>query len=234
MDRRKFLSVASATTAGVAIAGAGSMWEGGQGSSGATDTQKGGGRSLLAEPVVARDLGGSLPFALARFAEGGLVPIATAGEGKVLSPLRDVSFHGFAAGAGSLAADDLRVVATHSMRDGTVARHDLWSHAPQLRGGTSSPVLFTAHDDAFAGFEVTHVSSVGKRSSAFFSFMASGSGPQLKPGVYVLAGPRAATGAAPDLRRYAFSGDLHAPLRESRVLGLDFAYLSFAVYGELV
>lgn len=54
----------------------------------------------------------------------------------------------------------------------------------------------------------------------------------LKPGVYVLAGPSAATGAAPDLGRYAYTGDKSAPVRESRVQSLDFACLSFVVHGE--
>ena len=235
MDRRGFLSVTATTAAGVAVAGAGSTWMNASGLEVTSDVQKGGGRALIAEPVTAHDLGGSLPFALARFAEGGLLPMATSGV-KVLSPLRDVQFHGFAVGrgAGALAADELRVVAAHIALDGTVARHDLWSHAPQRLGGTSPSVLFTAHDDAFSGFEVTHVSSAGKRSSAFFSFMASGSGPQLKPGIYVLAGPSAATGRAPELGRYAYSGEVRAPVRESTALGLDFSYLSFAVHGEWI
>ena len=153
----------------------------------------------------------------------------------VLSPIRDVSFRGFAAGAGTLAEDSLQVVAVHIASDGTVMRHDLWSHAPRRLGGTSQSVLFTAHDNAFAGFEVTHTAAgSGKRSSAFFNFMASGSGPQLKPGVYVLAGPRAENGLPPDLSNYAFSGDKRAPVRQSRLLGLDFPYISFAVYGELI
>lgn len=235
MDRRGFLSVTAGTTAGVAVAGAGSMWVARADLALASDVQKGGGRALIAELVSARDLGGSLPFALARFAEGGRMPTANSGV-KVLSPLRDVQFHGFAAGrgAGALAADELRVVAAHITLDGTLARHELWSHAPQRLGGTSPSVLFTAHDDAFSGFEVTYLPAVGKRSSAFFSFMASGSGPQLKPGVYVLAGPRAANGLAPELGRYAYSGDPRAPVRESTVLGLDFSYLSFAVHGDWV
>ena len=235
MDRRGFCSITAATTAGVAVAGAGSAWLGAPDLPGTTDAQKGGGRAMIAEPVTARDLGGSLPFALARFAEGGLMPTATSGV-EVLSPVRDVQFHGFAAGrgAGALALDELRVVAAHVAVDGTIARHELWSHTPQRLGGTSPSVLFTAHDDAFSGFEVTHLSAAGKRSSAFFSFMASGSGAQFKPGVYVLAGPRVATGLPPELGRYAYSGDLRAPVRESTVLGLDFSYLSFAVHGEWV
>jgi hypothetical protein len=150
----------------------------------------------------------------------------------VLSPLRDVSFHGFSAGAGAFANDLVQVVATHHTSDGVTARHELWSHAPMRLGGTSQSVLFTAHDDAFAGFEITHTPAVGPRTSGFFGFAASGAGPLLKPGVYVLAGPSAATGAAPDLGRYAYSGDKRAPVRESRALGLDFAYLSFVVHGE--
>ena len=39
---------------------------------------------------------------------------------------------------------------------------------------------------------------------------------------------------APDLGRYAYSGDRHAPVRANRVLGLDFTYLSFVVHGEWV
>jgi hypothetical protein len=214
------------------------MWAGVPGATGVADGQKGGGRALVAETVSTRDLGGSLPFALARFAEdekmiAGLRPADNSGM-KVLSPIRDVSFHGFAGGAGALANDELKVVAVHHATDGTVARHDLWSHAPKRAGGTSQSVLFTAHDDAFAGFEVTHVAASGKRSSAFFSFQASGSGPLLKPGIYVLAGPRAATGLPPELGRYGYSGELRAPVRESRLLGLDFPYISFAVHGEWV
>jgi len=204
----------------------------------ALEGQKGGGRRLVAESVAAKDLGGALPFALARFAEdaraiAGLVPGANSGV-KILSPLRDVSFHGFAGEPGALSEDQLLITAVHIANDRTVMRHDLWSHGPKRLGGTSSSVLFTAHDDAFSGFEVTHIASSGKRSSAFFNFMASGSGPQLKPGVYVLAGPRAATGVAPELGRYAYSGDTRAPVRASTLLGLDFTYLSFAVHGEWI
>lgn len=239
MDRRGFLSVSAATTAGVAVAGAGSVWVGVPDAAGVVDGQKGGGRVLVAETVAARDLGGSLPFALSRFAEdekmiAGLRPSANSGV-KVLAPIRDVSFHGFAGGAGTLANDELKVVAVHNTTDGVVARHDLWSHGPKRIGGTSQSVLFSAHDDAFAGFEVTHVAAAtGKRSSAFFGFQASGSGPLLRPGVYVLAGPRAATGLPPELGRYSYSGELRAPVRESRLLGLDFPYISFAVHGEWV
>lgn len=238
MDRRGFLSISAATTAGVAVAGAGSIWSVPSGTD-AQDLPKGGGRALVAEPVAARDLGGSLPFALARFAESADMvaapKVAVADRAAVLSPLRDVSFRGFAAGAGALAEDSLQIVAVHVAQDGTTMRHDLWSHGPKRLGGTSQSVLFTAHDDAFAGFEVTHTyAATGKRSSAFFNFMASGAGPQLKPGVYVLAGPRAATGLPPELDNYAFTGDKRAPVRQSRLLGLDFPYLSFAVYGEMV
>ncbi len=238
MDRRGFMSVSAATTAGVAVASAGSVWLGSPGAVAAFDGQKGGGRRLVAESVGAKDLGGSLPFALARFAEdaqsiAGLAADANSGV-KILSPLRDVSFHGFAGGPGALSEDQLQVTAVHIAIDGVVMRHGLWSHRPKRLGGTSPSVLFTAHDDAFSGFEVTHIASSGKRSSAFFNFMASGSGPQLKPGVYVLAGPRAATGVAPELGRYAYSGDTRAPVRASTLLGLDFPYLSFAVHGEWV
>ena len=109
-----------------------------------------------------------------------------------------------------------QVVAVLRASDGTIMRHDLWAHGPKRVGGTSQSVLFTAHDNAFSGFEITHTASVaGKRASAFFGFMASGSGPQLKPGVYVLAGPRAATGLPPDLTDDAYTGDKRAPVRQS-------------------
>ena len=95
-------------------------------------------------------------------------------------------------------------------------------------------MLFTAHDNAFAGFEVTHTSATnGKRASAF-QFHGQRQRSQLKPGVYVLAGPRAATGSPPALADYAFTGDVRAPVRQSRLNGLDFPYISFAVHGELI
>ncbi len=236
MDRRDFLWVTASTGVGAAVAGATSVFAGG---SVATGAQKGGGRELIAELVVARVSSGSFPFALSRFAEDATFTAAPkrAADGTaqpVLSTLRDVSFHGFSTGAGAFAHDHVQVVAVHHTSDGVTARHDLWSHAPTRLGGTSQSVLFSAHELAFGGFEITHIPAVGARTSGFFAFAASGSGPQLLPGVYVLAGPSAATGVAPDLGRYAYSGDRHAPVRESRALGLDFTYLSFVVHGEWV
>ena len=191
---------------------------------------------LVSESVVARVSSGTFPFALSRFAEDASLPnvptSATAAAAPMLSPLRDVSFHGFSTGAGAFARDLVQVVAVHRASGGVTARHELWSHAPARLGGTSQSVLFTAHDDAFTGFEITHTPAIGPRTSGFFGFAASGAGPIFKPGVYVLAGPSAATGAAPDLGRYGYTGDKRAPVRESRVLGLDFAYLSFVVHGE--
>ncbi len=239
MDRRSFLTVSAAASAGVAIAGAGTaLVRPSAVASLSAGSQKGGGRALVAEPVAARGLGGVLPFALARVGTDASMITALKRDPvtgtATLSPIRDVVFHGFAAGAGSLAPDEVQIVAVHVASDGVVMRHNLWSHAPKRMGGTSQSVLFTAHDDAFSGFEVTHIPAAGARTSAFFNFMASGQGPQLKPGVYVLGGPRAATGAAPDLGRYAYSGDTRAPLRASTLLGLDFPYLSFAVHGEWI
>lgn len=233
MDRRDFLWVSASAGVGAAVAGTSSVLSGGLA---AIETQKGGGRMLISEAVAARVSSGTFPFALSRFAEDGSLisaskSAATAAT-QVLSPLKDVSFHGFSTGAGTFANDQVQVVAVHRTSDGVTARHDLWSHAPMRAGGTSKSTLFTAHDAAFTGFEITHVPAVGPRTSGFFGFAASGAGPMLKPGVYVLAGPSAATGAAPDLGRYAYTGDQRSPVRESRVLGLDFAYLSFVVHGE--
>ncbi len=228
--------VSASAGVGAAVAGATSVFTGGPI---AADAQKGGGRALVAESVLARVSSGSFPFALSRFAEdatftaapkraaGGTAPL-------LLSPLRDVSFHGFNTGAGAFADDHVQVVAVHHTSDGVTARHDLWSHAPMPLGGTSQSVLFSAHELAFGGFEITHIPVTGARTSGFFAFAASGSGPQLLPGVYVLAGPSAATGVAPDLGRYAYTGNPRAPVRENRVLGLDFTYLSFVVHGEWV
>ncbi len=236
MDRRDFLWVSASAGMGAAVAGATSVFSAGPV---AVDTSKGGGRELVAEPVVARVSSGNFPFALSRFAEDATftaVPKrAVDGAAQlVLSPIRDVSFHGFSAGSGAFANDHVQVVAVHHASDGITARHDLWSHAPKRLGGTSQSVLFSAHELAFGGFEITHVPAIGARSSGLFAFAASGSGPQLLPGVYVLAGPSAATGVAPELGRYGYSGDRHAPVRENRVLGLDFTYLSFVVHGEWV
>jgi hypothetical protein len=231
MDRRDFLWVSASTGVGAAVAGTSSVFN-----TTATGVAKGGGRALVAEPVAARVSIGSFPFALARFADDdALVSSPKQVEGsavRVLSPLRDVCFTGFGAGAGAFAKDQMLIAAVHRTGDGATVRHDLWSHAPERMGGTSQPVLFTAHDDAFSGFEITHIPAVGQRSSGFFGFAASGAGSILKPGIYVLAGPSAATGVAPNLARYGYSGDARAPVRESRLLGLDFAYLSFVVHGE--
>lgn len=241
MDRRGFLTTSAAASVGVAVAGTGTAWFAAPSAPppSAASGLKGGGRALIAEPIAAVDLGGALPFALARVAlPTSLVagaPVGLDGLTRSLSPVRDVVLRGFAGGAGALAADRLTIDGVVATADGASARHMLWSHAPTRFGGTSPGAAFTAHEDAFAGFEVTYTAaSSGKRSAAFFNFAASGAGPQLKPGVYVLAGPRAATGQAPDLGDYGFTGDLATPLRPSQVVGLDFSYLTFAVYGEWV
>ena len=236
MDRRDFLWVSASAGVGAAVAGATSVFTGGPVAAGAA---KGGGRELISEPVVARVSGGSFPFALSRFAEDATFTAAArrAASGTaqlMLTPMREVSFHGFSRGAGAFANDHVQVVAVHHASDGVTARHDLWSHAPERLGGTSQSLLFSAHEQAFGGFEITHIPAIGARSSGLFAFAASGSGPQLLPGVYVLAGPSAATGVAPELGRYAYSGDRHAPVRANRVLGLDFTYLSFVVHGEWI
>lgn len=237
MDRRGFLSVSAAVGAGGALASVNSLW---QVPSPQGEVSKQAGASLVPEVVNAYDLGGGLQFALSRFAAdatliSGAGSAVDSSKGATLSPLHDVVFRGFAGGPGLLANDQLRVVAVHETADGYVARHDLWSYSPALAGGgASSPALFTAHDLAFSGFEVTHITAAGMRKSAMFGFRASGNGPALLPGVYVLAGPRAATGAPPELARYGYSGDVAAPVRESRLLGLDFPYLTFVVHSELI
>ena len=69
-----------------------------------TTCRKGGGRALVAGRPLLRELGGNLPFTLARFAEDpdmvAEAKVAVVGRAAVLSPVRDVSFRGFVAGAG--------------------------------------------------------------------------------------------------------------------------------------
>jgi len=231
MNRRDFLSISASSGVGVAMAAAGTWFSG----AAVTDQAKGGSRALVAEPIPSSAGSGMLPFALARFAEDSLlitgIRTAATPADALLSPLRDVVFHGFAAGAGVLKADRLRLTAVHNIKSGGIARHDFWAHGPGVQGD-SKAVMLTTHDQAFAGFEVTRLAAADATQSAFFSFQASGSGPTLLPGIYVLAGPRDATGAPPDLGAYAYSGDVRMPVRESRRLGLDFAYLSFVVHGD--
>lgn len=235
------MTASAATSVGVAAAGTGLGWFGDPPVTPVVtpvDGVKGGGRALIAEPITAVDLGGALPFALARVGE---LPSLTAGQAlgadgaiRSLSPIRDVTWRGFVGGLKSLADDQLFIDEVVVTADGVAARHMLWSHLASA-GGTSAGATFTAHDDAFAGLEVTRVAAAtGKRSSAFFAFAASGAGPQLKPGVYVLAGPRASTGLPPASSDHAFTGSLAEPLQPSRLHALDFPYLTFAVYGEWV
>jgi hypothetical protein len=236
MDRRDFLWVVS--TAGVGVASAASSGLLAPSTTSLSAQSGESKRAMIARPIAAQTSRGTLPFALAKFAEDNAKVLGQKRDAarplSQLSPLKDVSFHGFAGrAAGTHAEDQLFVVAVHRASNGALMRHELWSHGPKRLGGTSPSVLFTAHDDAFAGFEVTHVPLYGPNTQAFFSFAANG-GPIMSPGVYVLAGPRAATGLPPELGRYAYSGDIHAPVRESRLLGKDFAYISFVVHGEWV
>jgi hypothetical protein len=223
MDRRDFLWVTASAGAGVAAVGAPSFFTA---PAAVADIQKGGGRAMVAEPLTARISHGSFPFSLARFAsDTGLITTAkrapSASAPALRSPLRDLQFNGFANGAGKFINDHLNVVAVHHSIDGFVARHDMWSHATARTnsggGGTSAGVVFTAHDDALAGFEITYMPANGATTSGFFGFMASGSGPQFRPGVYVLAGQSAATGVAPDLGLFAYSGEARAPRAGARL-----------------
>lgn len=234
MDRRDFLWATASAGAGVAVAGTNALMSG---SPAVVGVQKGGGRALVAEPVTALVSSGAFPFALSRFATDATFMAApkrlVEGVAPVLSPIHDITFHGFSNGAGTFVDDDLRVVALFRTPDRVTARYDLWSQTPKrMGGGSSQSLLFTAHDDAFGGFEITHIPAIGARTSGLFAFAGGGSGPMLKAGVYVLAGPSASTGVAPDLGRFAYSGNKRVPVRASRAVPLDFSYLSFAVHSE--
>jgi hypothetical protein len=237
MDRRDFLWVVSAAGVGAASAASSGLLAPGAAQSPLIG-DAGNKRALIARPIASQSSRGALPFALAKFAEDNAKVIgqqrSAAQPLAQLSPLKEVSFHGFANRAtGAHEDDQIFVAAMHRANDGAMMRHDLWSHGPKRSGGTSPSVLFTAHDNAFAGFEITHVPKTGTSTQAFFPFAANG-GPIMTPGIYVLAGPRAATGLPPELGRYGYTGDIHAPVRESRLLGKDFAYISFVVHGEWV
>ncbi len=234
MDRRDFLWVTASAGAGVAAAGVPSLFTS---APVAVDLQKRAGRVMVTETVTAQVSSGAFPFALSRFATDASFLTAprqvVAGVPSVLSPVHDVIFHGFSNGAGTFVDDHLQVVAVFHAPDGVTARYDLWSQTPKrFGGGSSQSLLFTAHDDAFGGFEITHIPAVGARTSGLFNFAGAGRGPMLKAGVYVLAGPGASTGVAPDLGRFAYSGNMRAPVSASRAVPLDFSYISFAVHSE--
>ncbi len=218
MHRRDFLGAIAATvTVGTAA-----------GVNAATFAGGGGARRLGAS----RGSAGISPFALTRIAllPELIVAAATAsGKGLVLSPARNVDFYGLVTPKAALNGQRLMIDAVHRTDSGAEARHGLWAHGPKQ---TSHGSIFRALDAGFAAFDVAHTSVDGVRSEARFNFAASGSGPFLLPGVYVLAGPRSGTSLPPDLSNYAFSGNRRAPIIESSMQALDFSYLTFTVRGE--
>ncbi len=192
---------------------------------------------VTAKKFAAQSIRGSLPFTLSKFADDYVKVMGQKRiEGRplaVLSPIKEVTFNGFVDRAPGMHADDrIDIAALHRANDGALMRHELWSHRPQRLGGTSASVLFTAHDDSFVGFDVTHVSAQGVTTQAMFPFNAGG-GSLLNPGIYTIAGPRAATGVPPDLSSYGYSGHPRSPV-VSGALARDFAYISFVVQSEWV
>jgi hypothetical protein len=236
MDRRDFLWTVSA--AGVGSAAAVTIAQ--------VAPQRSSKQPAVASPdyevrvqkVATQGIRGALPFTLAKFAED---HIQVMGQKRiagrplaVLSPIKDVVFNGFAQGAhGTYANDRIDIAALHRTSDGALMRHELWSHRPQSQGGTSQSIVFTAHDDAFVGFDVMHTSAQGVTTQAMFSFSAGG-GRLLDPGIYVMAGPRASTGLPPELDRFGYTGSPRAPIAENIGASRDFAYLSFVVHGEWI
>jgi hypothetical protein len=235
MDRRDFLWTVSA--AGVGSAAAMTATQIAPVRSSKAPAKASPEYEVKVQKIATQGVRGSLPFVLAKFADDYIQvmgqkriegrPLAT------LSPLKDVAFRGFANGAGAHAEDRIDIAALHRANDGALMRHELWSHRPKHLGGTSQSITFTAHDDAFVGLDVMHATAQGVTTQATFSF-AAGGGALLNPGIYVLAGPRAATGLPPELDRYGYSGFPKAPIAESATLARDFAYLSFVVHGEWV
>jgi hypothetical protein len=190
------------------------------------------------QKVATHSVRGSLPFALAKFAEDHIHVMgqkSIAGRPlAVLSPMKDVAFNGFAKGAlGAHANERIDIAALHRTTDGALMRHELWAHRPQSLGGTSHSVVFTAHDDAFVGFDVMHTSESGLTTQATFAF-SQGGGMPLDPGIYVIAGPRASTGLPPELDRFGYTGLPREPIADSALAARDFAYISFVVHGEWI
>ncbi len=235
MDRRDFLWTVSA--AGVGGAAAMSAPRGTSSRSDKAPAKASPQYEVAVQNVAAQSARGGLPFVLSRFANDYVQvmgqkriegrPLAT------LSPIKDVVFRGFVGGAGAHADDRIDIAAIHRTRDGALMRHEFWSHRTQRLGGTSAPVTFTIHDDAFVGFDVLHTNAQGVSTQATFTF-AAGGGTLLNPGIYVLAGPRAATGLPPELERYGYTGLPRAPVAQQGLVANDFAYLSFVVHGEWV
>ncbi len=219
MDRRDFLGAIAATvTVGTAAGVNAATVEG---------------RGITRGVGVSGSSAGASPFALMRIALLPELIVATAapasGKSLVLSPARNVDFYGLVTPQAALDGQRLMIDAVHRTDSGAEARHGLWTHGPKQ---TSNGATFRALDAGFAAFDLAHTSVDGVRTEARFSFAASGSGPLLLPGVYVLAGPRSNTGLPPDLSNYAFSGNQRAPILESPLQALDFSYLTFTVRGE--
>jgi hypothetical protein len=195
-------------------------------------------RALFVQPVAAQSTQGVLPLTLAKFA---IDEEYVGGQRKVagrplasLSPQKEVEFHGFGGGANRFSPNNrLTVRALFAIDSGDVVHHELWSHRPQSLGGTSPSTLMAAFDDAFVGFDISHVSEDGVTSSGRFMFDGV-NGERLTPGIYVIAGNSAATNAAPYLRAFKYSGQPRAPIADSADLSRDFDYLSFVVHGEWV
>jgi hypothetical protein len=236
MDRRNFLWTVSAAGVGSAAAMT-STFTAPEGSNKAPAKVVSREYELKVQKVATQGVRSSLPFALSKFAEDYVRVMGQKRiEGRplaVLSPIKDIAFRGFVDGAGAHAQERIDIAALHRTADGALMRHELWSHRPVHLGGSSQSILFTAHDDAFVGLEVMHTSTQGVTTQATFSF-AAGGGSTLSPGIYVLAGPRAATGLPPELDRYSYSGSPKSPIAESPLQTRDFAYLSFVVHGEWV
>jgi hypothetical protein len=235
MLRRDFLLTTAAATAGVGTVAAVRERDVAVVSEPTPAAEK---RALFVQSVAPQSVRGVLPYTLAKFA---VDETHVRGQRKVagrplatLSPQKEIEFHGFGARGAAFDRDSrFAVRALYRTDTGQLVHHELWSHAPMALGGTTPGTLMTAFDDAFVGFEFTHVGADGRQSVGTFSFLAGG-GEGLTPGIYVIAGHSAATQAPPYLRAFKYSGDPRAPIADSIDFKRDFDYLSFVVHGEWV
>jgi hypothetical protein len=103
-----------------------------------------------------------------------------------------------------------------------------WSFA---QGQPSSPVRFHADRDTIAGFAIDYRLEVqgecrdGAETCAVHDAVAS----ELPPGRYVIAGPRRATGLAPQLGSFTWAVDPATPMSTVTGGARDFDYISFTV-----
>ena len=98
----------------------------------------------------------------------------------------------------------------------------------------SSPVIFDALIPDRMALQVDYVlddrAIAGSVAATGSLYLPIGSEGGTGTGVYVLAGPSHATGLPPELASYLFTGDVRAPIVDSRGDAPDFDHLAFSVH----